>query len=60
MTQVYVLCEHLVENFQSTFRAVTKENDIEDAAREKARALNSSKENVPDFQPTFVVSRNQS
>ena len=60
MTQVYVLCENLVENFQSTFRAVTKESDIEDAVREKAKALNSSKENVPDFQPTFVVSRNQS
>ena len=44
-----------MENFYSLLRAATKKSDNEDTLRVIARALDSSKEKLSDFQSTFVI-----
>ena len=59
MTRLNVLDEYPVENFHSLLKAATNKSDNEDTLRETARALDSSKEKLSDFQSTFVIPHKQ-
>ena len=60
MTHLNGLDEYPVKNFHSLLRAATNKSDNEDTLCEKARAVDSSKEKLSDFQLTFVIPHKQS
>ena len=60
MNHLNVLDEYPVENFHSILRASTKDSDNEKILQEKARALDSNKETLSEFESTFVKPQKQS
>ena len=60
MNHLNVLDEYPVENFHSILRASAKDSDNEKSLQEKARALDSNKETLSEFESTFVKPQKQS